>query len=75
MRDVSSCGGLVSRQVGTLSILLAAVLAAAAPGSAQVAAPWLEFTGPASGWLEVPESSALNPTSAITGDPTYMLAR
>ena len=65
MRNALTFASTVSRQVGKLSLALMVALAAT-PAVAQVAAPWLEFTGPASGWVEVPDSPALNPTSAIT---------
>lgn len=50
-----------------IAVLGLAALASLAPcAHAQPVPPWLVFTGPGTGWVEVPDSLALSPTSAIT---------
>ena len=58
----------VSRVHIWLACAIAALVVALAPqpAVAQAGAPWLQFTGPGQGHIEVPDNPALNPTSAIT---------
>jgi hypothetical protein len=44
----------------------AGVLLLPAAAGAQAAAPWLWFSGPQQGYVQVPHDAALNPTSALT---------
>ena len=50
-----------------LAVTAVAVMALAPRGESRAeAGQWLNFTGPGSGYVEVPDAPALNPTAAIT---------
>jgi len=55
-----------SSRLATVLLLLFAAGLVAAPATAQPFGQFLQLSGPTSGYVEIPSSSALNPTSAIT---------
>ena len=57
---------LCALALGVAALAGAALLLAPGRGSAAPDAGYLDFTGPGSGYLEVPDNPALDPTSAIT---------
>jgi hypothetical protein len=55
---------LLAVGIGVLAVV--ALLLATQRGSAQHDGGYLEFAGPSSGWMEVPDDAALNPTGETT---------
>jgi len=68
MITTRSCAGTPTRTWRALRLagLASAAVTLAVTARAQVAAPWLSFTGPGGGSVEVPHAAALNPGSALT---------
>ena len=67
MTSVFTAGRVGGRTARLIPGLLLAVLALAAPAAqAQPFSGWTVFSGPTSGYVEIPHSPALNPTAAFT---------